>query len=100
MSFIGIAKKSGRIEVDFGAAIELHIAFAGEFAFSAPDSVAFDVAVTAKHAGSARGGFKIQVFSIGANAGGDVSSEASTVSRIQFTIPTKFKRDREVRHDR
>jgi hypothetical protein len=65
----------------------------GEFAFSAPDSVGFDVAVTAKHSGNARGGFKIQVFSIGANAGGDVSSEASTVSRIQFSIPTKFKRD-------
>lgn len=66
----------------------------GEFAFSAPDKVGFDVAVTAKHSGSARGGFKIQVFSIGANAGGDVSSEASTVSRIQFEVPTKFKRDR------
>ena len=72
----------------------------GEFAFSAPDNVTFDVAVTAKHSGSARGGFKIQVFGVGANAGGDVSSEASTISRIQFTIPTKFKRDREVRHDR
>jgi hypothetical protein len=66
----------------------------GEYKYSAPENVTFDVAVTAKHSGSARGGFKIQVFSIGANAGGDVSSEASTVSRIQFSIPTKFKRDR------
>ena len=67
----------------------------GEFGFSAPDKVAFDVAVTAKHSGTARSGFKIQVFSIGANAGGDISSEASTISRIQFEVPTKFKRDRD-----
>ena len=56
----------------------------GEFAFSAPENVAFDVAVTAKHTGTARGGMKIQVFSIGANAGGDVSTEASTVSQPVF----------------
>ena len=68
---------------------------AGEFAFNAPENVTFDVAVTAKHTGSARGGFKIEVFGIGANAGGDTSSEASTVSRIQFSVPTKFKRDRQ-----
>jgi Trypsin-co-occurring domain 2 len=74
---------------------KMRSAFAtGEFKYSAPESVAFDVAVTAKHSGTARGGFKIQVFSIGANAGGDTSSEASTVSRIQFSVPTKFKRDR------
>jgi hypothetical protein len=66
----------------------------GEFGFNPPESVAFDVAVTAKHTGTARGGFKIQVFSVGANVGGDTSSEASTVSRIQFNIPTKFKSDR------
>jgi hypothetical protein len=66
----------------------------GEFGFNPPENVAFDVAVTAKHTGTARGGFKIQVFSVGANAGGDVSSEASTVSRIQFNIPTKFKGNR------
>ena len=66
----------------------------GEYAFSAPNEVTFDVAVTAKHSGTARGGMKIQVFSIGANAGGDVSSESSTISRIQFTIPTKFKGNR------
>ncbi|RXR29495.1 trypco2 family protein [Sphingobium fluviale] len=66
----------------------------GEFGFNPPDSVTFDVAVTAKHTGTARGGFKIQVFSIGANAGGDTSSEASTISRIQFNIPTRYKSDR------
>lgn len=66
----------------------------GEYGFAGPKSVTFDVAVTAKHTGTARGGMKIQVFSIGANAGGDVSTEASAVSRIQFTIPTKFKSDR------
>ena len=85
MNGIADAQGDARVKSAFGT---------GEFAFSAPDKVGFDVAVTAKHSGSARGGFKIQVFSIGANAGGDVSSEASSVSRIHFDVPTKFKRDR------
>ena len=85
MRGIADAKGDARVRSAFGT---------GEFAFSAPDKVSFDVAVTAKHSGSARGGFKIQVFGIGANAGGDISSEASSVSRIQFDVPTKFKRDR------
>jgi len=87
MAGVADAMPNARVSSAFGT---------GEFAFSAPEKVVFDVAVTAKHSGSARGGFKIQVFGIGANAGGDTSSEASTVSRIQFTIPTKFKRDRTV----
>ena len=86
MSGISEAQADARVGSAFGT---------GEFVFSAPDKVTFDVAVTAKHSGSASGGFKIQVFSIGANAGGDVSSEASTVSRIQFAVPTRFKRDRD-----
>lgn len=90
MAGVSDAMPNARVASAFGT---------GEFAFSASENVAFDVAVTAKHSGSARGGFKIQVFGIGANAGGDTSSEASTVSRIQFTIPTKFKRDRAVRND-
>jgi Trypsin-co-occurring domain 2 len=85
MEGVADAQPDARVRSAFGT---------GEFAYSAPDNVTFDVAVTAKHTGTARGGMKIQVFSIGANAGGDVSTEASTVSRIQFTIPTKFKRDR------
>ncbi|WP_343519152.1 trypco2 family protein [Sphingomonas sp.] len=85
MKGIADAQPDARVRSAFGT---------GEFAFSAPDNVSFDVAVTAKHSGTARGGFKIQVFSVGANAGGDVSSESSSVSRIQFTVPTKFKRDR------
>jgi hypothetical protein len=84
MRGISDAQSDARVRSAFGT---------GEFAFSAPENVGFDVAVTAKHSGSARGGFKIQVFSIGANAGGDISSEASTVSRIQFNVPTKFKRN-------
>lgn len=65
----------------------------GEFAFSAPREVEFDVAVTAKKVGTAHGGFKVEVFSIGANAGGEKSSESSSVSRIRFTIPSHFKAD-------
>lgn len=91
MSGIADAQSDARVSSAHGT---------GEYAFSAPDEVAFDVAVTAKHTGTARGGFKIQVFSIGANAGGDVSSEASTVSHIKFKIPSKFKRTAEIRHDR
>jgi hypothetical protein len=63
----------------------------GEYAFSPPKEVAFDIAVNAKRTGSREGGFKVEVFSIGANAGGAATSEDSTVSRIQFTIPAKFK---------
>ena len=66
----------------------------GTYGFSAPKEVVFDVAVTAKRTGSRRGGFKVQVFSMGANAEGDVGSENSTVSRVQFTIPSKFKLDK------
>ena len=84
MSGVADAQPNAKIRSAFGT---------GEFAFSAPKEVTFDVAVTAKHTGTARGGMKIQVFSIGVNAGGDVASESSTVSRIQFTIPTKFKSD-------
>ncbi len=64
----------------------------GEYAFSPPPEVAFDIAVHAKRSGSRKGGFKVEVFSIGANAGADASTENSTVSRIKFTIPAKFKK--------
>jgi hypothetical protein len=64
----------------------------GEYGFSAPDSVAFDIAVNARRTGSKRGGFRVEVFSLGANAGADSAVENSTVSRVQFTIPTKFKK--------
>tara|TARA_B100000378_G_scaffold73458_1_gene57027 strand:- start:105 stop:482 length:378 start_codon:yes stop_codon:yes gene_type:complete len=63
----------------------------GEFAFSAPEQVEFDIAVTAKKASSAKGGFKVEVFSIGANLGGEETGERSSISRIKFMIPTKFK---------
>ncbi|NNC71874.1 MAG: hypothetical protein HKN78_03255 [Sphingomonadaceae bacterium] len=63
----------------------------GVFGFSAPKEVEFDIAVEAKKAGTAKGGFKVQVFSIGANAGGEKSAESSSMSRIEFTIPTHFK---------
>jgi hypothetical protein len=63
----------------------------GEYGFSPPEQVAFDIAVNAKRTGTKKGGFKVEVFSVGANAGADASTENSTVSRIQFTIPAKFK---------
>lgn len=63
----------------------------GVSGFSAPKEVEFDIAVSAKKAGSAKGGFKVEVFSVGANAGGEKNSESSSVSRIKFSIPTNFK---------
>jgi hypothetical protein len=64
----------------------------GEWAFSPPDKVEFDVAVQAKRTGQTGGGLKVQVFSVGANARKDVAHENSTVSRIRFTVPAKFKK--------
>jgi hypothetical protein len=63
----------------------------GVSGYTAPRQVEFDIAVTAKKIGTAGGGFKVEVFSIGANATGEKSSESSTVSRIKFVIPTSFK---------
>ena len=67
---------------------------AGIFGFNPPENVTFDIAVSAKRTGAKRGGLKLEVFSVGANAGADSATENSTISRIQFTVPTKFKRDR------
>ena len=63
----------------------------GEYAFSPPPEVAFDIAVNAKRLGGKKGGFKVEVLSVGLNAAGEATTENSTASRIQFTIPTKFK---------
>jgi len=63
----------------------------GVFGFSAPKEVEFDVAVTAKKVGAAQGGFKVEVFSIGAHVGGEKGSESSSVSRIKFNIPSHYK---------
>ena len=63
----------------------------GVSGFSAPKEVEFDIAVSAKDAGAKDGGFKVQVFSIGANASASKSSENSTISRIKFTVPSHFK---------
>jgi hypothetical protein len=63
----------------------------GVSGFAAPREVEFDIAVSAKKAGTAEGGFKVQVFSIGANAGAGTSSESSLISRIKFTVPSHFK---------
>ena len=66
----------------------------GEFAFNGPNEVAFDIAVSAERAGTKKGGFEVKVLSLGANAGGDTKTTNSTVSRIQFTVPTGYKRNR------
>ena len=63
----------------------------GVFGFSAPETVEFDVAVSAKNSGKAGGGLKVAVFGIGANLGTEEGNENSTISRIRFSIPTKFK---------
>ena len=63
----------------------------GVSGFTAPEKVEFDIAVSAKKTGTTEGGFKVAVFGIGANAGGDSGSESSTVSRIRFVVPTHFK---------
>lgn len=63
----------------------------GIFGFSAPEEIEFDVAVSAKTTGKAGGGMKVAVFGIGANLAGEEGNENSTISRIRFSIPTKFK---------
>jgi len=63
----------------------------GVFGFSAPELIEFDVAVSAKSTGKAGGGMKVAVFGIGANLSGEQVGENSTISRIRFSIPTKFK---------
>jgi Trypsin-co-occurring domain 2 len=63
----------------------------GQRGFNAPAAVTFDIAVNAKRADEAKGGLTVEVFSIGANAGGVRSTENSTVSRIQFSVPARFK---------
>jgi Trypsin-co-occurring domain 2 len=63
----------------------------GVFGFNAPTDVEFDVAVSAKQTGTEGGGLKVAVFGIGANVGGQVGSENSSISRIRFSVPTNFK---------
>ena len=63
----------------------------GVFVFSAPKTIEFDVAVSAKNSGKTGGGLKVAVFGIGANLGTEGGSENSTISRIRFSVPTKFK---------
>ncbi|GEM_PF-2729047 len=71
----------------------------GESGYTAPKEIEFDIAVSAKKSGTVDGGLKVAVFGIGANAGGSEESESSTVSRIRFKIPTKFKSTRNVTVD-
>jgi hypothetical protein len=67
----------------------------GEWAFSPPEKVEFDIAVQAKRTGQAGGGLKLEVFSVGANVKKDVAHENSTVSRIRFSVPAKFKKTKD-----
>ncbi|MFB0613489.1 trypco2 family protein [Aurantiacibacter poecillastricola] len=63
----------------------------GVSGFTAPRSVEFDIAVSAKKTGTSGAGLKVAVFGIGANAGGEIAGESSTVSRIRFSVPMNFK---------
>ncbi len=65
----------------------------GNFGFSAPKDVEFDVAVSAKQSETGGVGLKVSVFGIGANAGGQLAGESSTISRIRFSVPTNFKQN-------
>jgi hypothetical protein len=71
----------------------------GKSGYAAPKDVEFDIAVSAKRTGATGAGLKVAVFGIGANAGGDMSAESSTVSRIRFSVPTNFKRTAPLRDD-
>jgi hypothetical protein len=64
----------------------------GEYRYSPPKEIAFDIAVNAKRNREGKGGFKIQILDVGLDAGGTKGSEHSTVSRVQFTIVNKFKK--------
>lgn len=52
--------------------------------------VQFDVAVTATDEKSAEGGAGLRVWGTGIGAEGKVTSENSTVSRVQFAIPVSL----------
>ena len=65
----------------------------GTYEFKAPDNVEFDIAMTVRRTAQAGGRLKLQVFSVGANAGGETASELATVSRVKFSIPRVFLRD-------
>ena len=68
----------------------------GTYSFKAPALVEFDIAVTAKRSGQAGGKLKLEVFSVGVNAGGEKAHETSTVSRIKFTVPRAFLQNGQV----
>ena len=77
------------------AAHDVRIASAhgtGVSGYAAPETVEFDIAVSAKSASSSGGGLKIAVFGIGGDAKINAGDEQSTVSRIKFSIPTRFKK--------
>lgn len=67
----------------------------GSFGFRAPDEVEFDVAVSAARSESGGGGMKVAVFGIGANLDAKLGTESSSLSRIRFTVPTTFKKNKE-----
>jgi hypothetical protein len=62
----------------------------GRYVFKAPNEIEFDIAVSARRTAQGGGKLKLEVFSVGVNAGGEKSAESSTVSRIKFSIPRIF----------
>ncbi len=63
----------------------------GTHAYNAPKEVSFDIAVSAEHSKSAKGGFSLRVLSVGAGAEAEGGDKQSTATRIQFSVRTEFK---------
>ncbi len=59
--------------------------------FEHPNEVTFDVAITAKSSGGAKGGLKLEFSAVGANVGSEKNNENSTMSRIQFKVPFLYR---------
>lgn len=60
--------------------------------FVPPYNIEFDIAITAKNTGTKGGGLKLEVFSVGVNAGADSINENASTSRIKFTVERKVRR--------
>jgi hypothetical protein len=64
----------------------------GYSTFEMPETVQFDVAVSARSSGELGGGLKLKVFDVGAEGGGKKTSSSETISRIVFEIPWRYTR--------
>jgi hypothetical protein len=69
----------------------------GIHAYNAPKEVNFDIAVSAERTTSAKGGFSLKILSVGAGTEAYGEKAHSTVTRIQFSVRTEFRRSDEGR---